>query len=156
MTLQIVHCSAVQKTWDIIVALPMIYLKTSAFLCFHRMGMILTYSANHLEIYCKKKYNRRAKYHSLCSPNFANTNSCKALCIWVQSNNISACVFAGSGSANGKQVDAFDHLNKVSDMLKYLAELWPKMWGKNFIFLKKNIKIIRSLSAMWKTHHWKY
>lgn len=54
MTLQIDHCSAVQKTWDLILALPTICLETSAFLCFHRRGMILTYSANHLEIYCKK------------------------------------------------------------------------------------------------------
>jgi len=51
MTLQIVHCSAVLKTWDLVIALPMICLETSAFHCFHRMKMILTYSAKHLEVY---------------------------------------------------------------------------------------------------------
>lgn len=41
MTLQRVNCSAVQKTWDIILALPMICLETGTFLCFHRMEMKL-------------------------------------------------------------------------------------------------------------------
>lgn len=37
------------------------------------------------------------------------------------------------------KVAAFGHLNKASDMLKYLAELCPKMWGKNFTFLQRDI-----------------
>lgn len=41
MTLQIVNCSAVQKTWDIILALPMICLETGAFLCSYKMEMKL-------------------------------------------------------------------------------------------------------------------
>lgn len=54
MTLQIARCSAVRKTGDSVQALPMVCLRTSAFLCFRTTGVILTYSAKHLEICCKK------------------------------------------------------------------------------------------------------
>lgn len=51
MTLQVVHRSSVQKTLGLVLALPMNCLETTAFHCFHRMEMILTYSAKHSEIY---------------------------------------------------------------------------------------------------------
>lgn len=152
MTLQIVHCSAVLKTWDLVIALPMICLEISAFHCFHRMKMILTYSAKHLEVYGWKIFCKSWK------PFLVQPQRCQYKCMQVTLHLCSAdqypcmCIYRFWF----REVEDFDHLNEVSDTFKHLAELWLKTWGNNFILLQWNIEIISSNPKFWKTHHWKY
>lgn len=136
MTLQIVHCSAVLKTWDLVIALPMICLETSAFHCFHRMKMILTYSAKHLEVYGWKIFSKSWK------PFLVQPQPCQCKCMQVILHLSSAdqhrcmCIYRFWFRKLKKKVDDFGHLNEVSDMFKHLPELWLKTWGKHLPAMK--------------------